>query len=203
MLRHYTNNFRVTGRINEDVQRYLTSHTCKRTSDHCSRVAAKAKELAERFDVDALKADTAGYLHDISAVVPNDKRIEFARRQGVYVLPEEAAFPMIIHQKLSAVLAKEVFEITDGEILNAVGCHTTLRASATELDKVVFLADKIDWDQDGKPPYLNDVLDALERSLDAAALVYLNYMWERRDRLKVLHPWLVEAREDMLRTVKG
>jgi len=106
---------------------------------------------------------------------------------------------MIIHQKLSVVLARDIFYVTDTGILSAIGCHTTLKASASRLDKVVFLADKIAWDQDGKPPYIKKVTAALEESLDAGVRVYLNYLWERRDQLLVIHPWLIEAHEELMK----
>ncbi|EJW16375.1 hydrolase (HAD superfamily) [Paenibacillus alvei DSM 29] len=64
---------------------------------------------------------------------------------------------MIIHQKLSKVMARDIFGITDNEVLDAVGCHTTLRANATQLDLVLFVADKIAWDQQGTPPYLKEL----------------------------------------------
>jgi len=69
------------------------------------------------------------------------------------------------------------------------------RGNPTLLDKVVFLADKIAWDQDGSPPYLTEIITAMDVSLDNAVLEYLNYLWERRNQIKVIHPWLVEARE--------
>ncbi len=50
-------------------------------------------------------------------------------------------------------MAQEIFGVTDTLILNAVGCHTTLRAQPTTLDKVLFVADKLVWDQPGTPPY--------------------------------------------------
>ena len=59
----------------------------------------------------------------------------------------ERKFPMIIHQKLSRVIAKEIFKVEDEEILNAICCHTTLRKHATKMDLVLFVADKIEWDQ--------------------------------------------------------
>ena len=64
---------------------------------------------------------------------------------------------MIIHQKLSKVIAKEIFKVDDEEILNAICCHTTLRKHATKMDLVLFVADKIEWDQNGAPPYLAEV----------------------------------------------
>ena len=198
MLNHYIGEFRSTGKIAEDVPRFLASFGYQKTAEHCSAVAVKAKELAEKFGCDPFKAEQAGYLHDISVVIPNEKRIEFAQSQLVKVLAEEVQYPMIIHQKLSVVLAREAFGITDHEVLSAIGCHTTLKAKPKRLDKVVFLADKIAWDQDGKPPYFSKVIEAMKESLDIAVLEYLNFLWERRSQMKVIHPWLVESREYLL-----
>jgi HD superfamily phosphohydrolase YqeK len=66
---------------------------------------------------------------------------------------------------------------------------------ALPLDKVVFLADKIDWDQPGRPPYLDDLEEALYGmpSLDAAVKVYCDYLWEHRDEAFVPHPWFIDA----------
>ena len=59
---------------------------------------------------------------------------------------------------------------------------------------IVFVADKVAWDQSGTPPYLNELVHALDKSLDAAALSYVDYLWRRRGELRVIHPWLVDAR---------
>jgi HD superfamily phosphohydrolase YqeK len=96
---------------------------------------------------------------------------------------------------LSVVLAREVFGVRDETVLSAIGCHTTLKAGASHLDKVVFIADKIAWDQPGQPPYLDELLAGLERSLDEGVFVYINYLWAQRATLKVVHPWLVDAYE--------
>jgi predicted HD superfamily hydrolase involved in NAD metabolism len=167
------------------------------TAGHCSSVANKAKELARLFSEDETKAEIAGWLHDISAVIPNEERIQMARANNLEVLPEEEKLPMIIHQKLSRLIALNVFYVDDEEILSAVECHTTLKANASQLDKLVFVADKIAWDQEGKPPYLKEILAALEHSLDTAALVYLEYLWQQRETLPVLHPWVIEARASL------
>lgn len=198
MMDKYFAEFTRTGVISEDVSRYLGLFGFQKTAEHSAAVAAKAKWLAEKFDSNPHKAKQGGYLHDISAVIPNQKRVDFAYSQKVDVLAEEVQCPMVIHQKLSVVLAIEIFHVTDIEVLSAIECHTTLKAKATLLDKIVFLADKIAWDQDGKPPYISKVYQALEESLDAAVLVYLNYLWARRSKLQIIHPWFIEAREDLM-----
>lgn len=182
-----------TGNIRKDMVTFLVRHGLAETAGHCSSVGAEAKRVARRFGEDETRAEIAGWLHDVSAVFPTPERTNIARTLGVDVIPEEDAFPMIIHQKLSVVLARECFGIDDDRVLSAIGCHTTLKAPATQLDKVVFIADKIAWDQPGKPPYLDDLQAGLDESLDAGTLVYLRYLWEQRDTLKVVHPWFVDA----------
>lgn len=190
--------FNRTGKIAADTFHFFSLFGHPKTAEHCAAVAGKAIELAQKFASDPGKAEQAGYLHDISAVIPNEKRIEFAHNQRVAILAAERQCPMILHQKLSVVIARDAFDVIDYEILSAIGCHTTLKAKATLLDKVVFLADKIAWDQAGQPPYWSAVIKALDMSIDAAVLAYLNYLWERRAQLQVIHPWFVAARAELL-----
>ena len=126
----------LSGDIKNDVSSFLEYHKHPRIADHSMKVADEAKRLARKFGLDENSAAIAGLLHDISVVFPNDKRIEVAKALGIDLLIEEETFPMIIHQKISRVMAKELFGISDDIILNAIGCHTTLRANASALDLV-------------------------------------------------------------------
>lgn len=183
----------LTGNLRDDVYRFLVDNQCPNTAEHSLRVGAEARRIALQFDAQPESAEAAGYLHDISAVFPNDQRIRVARELGIEVLKEEEEFPMIVHQKLSKVMAKDLFEIEDQEILNAVSCHTTLHKQASLLDQVLFVADKIEWDQAGEPPYLIKILEQLSVSLEHAAFAYIDYLWQQREHLRVVHPWLADA----------
>ncbi len=186
-----------TGNIWSDVTTFLLHHQCAETAGHSARVVAEARWLARRFGVHMPSAELAAWLHDISAVVPVHARLAAAMDLGLEILPEEVMAPMIIHQKLSAVIAQEIFEIHDTDVLSAIACHTTLKADASPLDKVIFLADKIRWDQPSIPPYQDAMLAAVEESLDRAVLCYLDYLWEQRDSLPVVHPWMVDAYQQL------
>ncbi|MFO7697053.1 MAG: HD domain-containing protein [Anaerolineae bacterium] len=183
----------ITGRLSVDVPLFLRGHGCAGTAEHSALVAAESRRLAPIAGCDAGAAEAAGWLHDISAVFPASTRLDAARQLGIVVLSEESAAPMILHQKLSAVLARELFGVTDRDILDAIACHTTLRAGSTSLDRVVFVADKIAWDGVGEPPYLAALLSGLAHSVDHGALAYLRFLWERRDTLPVAHPAMVAA----------
>ena len=69
----------------------------------------------------------------------------------------------------------------------------TVAFSTKAVRKVVFVADKVAWDQPGVPPYIQDITQALERSLDKAVFCYLEYLWQRRADLAAIHPWFVQA----------
>lgn len=197
ILAERTKPFPRTNRLRDDIRSFLSLNGCEKTAEHCMDVGTEARRIALRFGADPEAAETAGWLHDISAVIPNGDRIAVSRELGIEVLPEEEAFPMIIHQKLSVVMAEQLFGVTDAAILDAVGCHTTLRAGSTLLDQVLFVADKVAWDQPGTPPYISELQEQLNRSLIHGAFVYIHYLRERKHTLKVVHPWLKEAYEEL------
>ena len=192
-----------TDSLKENVHLFLTLNQCPKTAEHCINVGKEARRVAERFGANPDSAEIAGWLHDISAVFPSRERIQVSRALQIEVLPEEETFPMIIHQKISKVMARDIFGIEDSEILEAIGCHTTLRARSKLLDQVVFVADKIAWDQDGRPPYLEALTEQLQRSLKHGAFAYIHYLWERKETLKVIHPWLKEAYDELKAALHG
>ncbi|PEN47546.1 HAD family hydrolase [Bacillus wiedmannii] len=185
--------FTPTGKIENDIKAFLLKYNKELTYKHSIRVANEARKIAIKYHKNGEKAAIAAYLHDISAIFPNEERIAVAEQFRIEILQEEREFPMIIHQKLSRIIAKEIFRVEDEEILNAINCHTTLRKHATKMDLVLFVADKIEWDHNGTPPYLVEVKKGLEKSLEHAVFAYISYLWDRKDTLKVIHPWLEEA----------
>ena len=176
-----------------NMVKFLVAHRCEETAGHSMQVAAEARRIAQHFQLNPAWAEMAGWLHDISAVIPKEQRVIVAEQVGLAVLEAERIFPMIAHQRLSAVIAEELFGVHEPAVLSAIGCHTTLKANASDLDKAVFVADKIKWDQTGTPPYLAAVEAGLAISLDEAAYRYLDYLFEHKEQLRVVHPWALEA----------
>src|SRR4051794_28543787 len=99
----------LTGDRHADVPLFLTHHGRPNTALHCADVAAEARRVATVAGADLSLAELAGWLHDVSAVFPSPDRARIARQLGIDVLPEEDAFPMIVHQKISAVMAEQIF----------------------------------------------------------------------------------------------
>ena len=177
--------------LKNEIKQYLVSKNCEKTYYHCMEVGEYAYQLGEKYLTSPEKVSIAGYLHDISAIYPNNQRISVAQKYGIELNEAEMAFPMIIHQKISKSIAKMDFGNEDNEILSAIECHTTLKKNYSDIDLVLFVADKIKWDQEGKPPYLDGLLQALNCSLENAAYFYIDYILKHD--IKVVHPWLWDA----------
>ncbi|NMO97036.1 bis(5'-nucleosyl)-tetraphosphatase (symmetrical) YqeK [Paenibacillus lemnae] len=188
----------LSGDLRADVEAVFNHAQDPDTLDHVMKVAEHAVRISERFGVDRWKAERAALLHDISNIIPVREMLEAAEASGIQVTEEEYRYPRIVHQKLSMAMAEQLFGISDPEILNAIECHTTLKKNPTQLDKVLFIADKISWELPGDHPYLDQIRDQVKGGwLDEAVLTYLDHVWEQRDQLRLVHSWLIAAREEL------
>ena len=198
----YVEDVSLSGDVSADAARLLMFRGCAATVDHSRRVASVAQRLGRRWGVAETSAEVAAWLHDISAIVPREHRVRVTEDLGWEVLAEERMAPVLVHQKLSAAIAQEVFSISDRPVLSAIGCHTTLKANSSALDKILFVADKMAWDQPGDPPYLAAIVLAADQSLNLAAHCYLSYLWQRRETLPAMHPWAVQAYQQLSASVQ-
>lgn len=174
---------------------YMQYHK-EHTYNHVVGVAKVAANLAHRFDLDISKCIIASLLHDISAIMTPDVMYDLAVKKHFYLDPAEEKYHFLLHQRISRIIANEEFDINDKDILSAIECHTTLKKDANDYDKVVFLADKIAWDQEGNPPYLDIVLDALNSSLNQACYQFFKYQFDHQ-LLLMPHQWLLDAYDDL------
>ena len=186
-------NYQRTGDIIFDVQNLFLKYGKKHIFEHSTNVSVKAVQLAHRFSVDSDKAKIAAYLHDIGGIVEDSEKIHFSESLGIDILDEEREFSLIIHQKLSKIIAKTIFCIHDVDILQAISCHTTLHKNPSKLDMVLFISDKIEWDQQGSPPYLRIIEENLQLSLVRGVSSFVKYIMGENGNLKVIHPWLKDA----------
>ena len=186
-------NYQKTEDIIFDVQNLFLKYDKIHIFEHSKNVSIKAVQLANKFSVDSDKAKIASYLHDISGVIGDNEKIHFSESLKIDILEEERLFPLIIHQKLSKEISERIFGIQDKDILQAISCHTTLHGNPSKLDMVLFIADKIAWDQAGEPPYLKIIERNIDHSLEEGVGAFIQYLMENKDNLKVVHPWLIEA----------
>lgn len=129
-----------------DVRRFLRAAGRLDTLRHVSQVAVAARRLALRFGIPLPPADLAATAHDLAAVVPLRAIIPTAEALGVELSEADRAIPQIVHGAVAAAVLRQRLGVTDADVLNAVTYHSTLRAGASALEQLIFIADKIAFD---------------------------------------------------------
>lgn len=182
-----------------DLERFYRAVDRLDTLAHVTQVAVEARVLAAQYGADRQAANLAALAHDLAAVVPAAEMIAVAESMGVQVTGADRAIPLLLHGPIAAAALIEKLAVRDEDLLDAVRYHSTLRAGASTLEKIIFLADKIAYDP--ASPHGGQYLPALKaaRTLDDAALVYLDFLLDNCWRYGwILHPNAVAAYRDLL-----
>jgi predicted HD superfamily hydrolase involved in NAD metabolism len=172
----------------------------RRLRDHILRVEVEADGLAEHYGVDRERARLSALGHDLVRHLKGQALLDMASRYGLSPDPVEVASPILVHGPVAARILSHDYGVEDAEILDAVDCHTTARAGMATLEKVLFLADKIEPGKLSRRAELQTVYDAAQEDLDAGVLRYLDmYLEEAVRRRWLVHHRVIDARNDLLR----
>lgn len=175
------------------IESFYQQNDMDKTLRHVNAVAQRIVKIAQCYGLAEEKCFLAALLHDIGCSIAPKDMTAFAQKHRIELDESEKKYPFLLHQQISKILAKEIFEIQDSDILSAVECHTTLKYNPSPYDMALFLADKLSWDEDGKPPFFDAVFEALSVSLEAASLQYIHYMVSH-NRILYPHSWFVAAK---------
>ena len=141
--------------------------------EHTLGVAYTAAALAMCYDVDPVKAETAGLLHDCAKCLSDDKKISVCQKNNMVINSVESRNPFLLHAKAGYCIAKTKFDIEDQDILNAILNHTTGRPGMSTLEKIIYVADYIEPSRK-QAPNLSEVRKMAFRDLDQALLKILS-----------------------------
>lgn len=183
-----------TDNVIHDLSELLVVNNKLNTYKHVKEVVECSKVIASKYGLDLNTIELAAYSHDIAAIMNSSDMLEYVMKENLYLDEAERKYPFLLHQRFSKMIIEDVFNITDINVLSSVECHTTLRSNPSEYDLVLFIADKLAWDQEGVPPYYEVIEKALEISLEKAALTYIDYIFEY-EMILYPHTWLLEARK--------
>ena len=157
---------------------------------HTLNVGILSAHLAEVHGADKDKALIAGAIHDCAKELDIDEQRSLAREYAGDLFTEKK----ILHSPAGAAFAKKVMGIEDKEILDAICYHTTGRGGMTLLEKIVYVADKIEPARTYTD--LTDIRIAAEKDLDEALRMTVSAV---RDKFvkqgRDIHP----ATQDLMR----
>lgn len=166
---------------------------------HIAAVAAEARRLARLHGVDEERAAVAASAHDIARASRPEDLLRQARELGISPNEVEEAAPVLLHGPVAARLLQSRFGVDDEEVLAVARWHSTARAGMSALEKVVFLADKVEAQKAAGEPALEEVRRLAETDLDGAVLRYLDLQLQEVVRHGwLLHPDIAAARNELL-----
>ena len=154
--------------------------------EHTIGVMYTAESLAMRYGIDMTKAAVAGLLHDCAKCIPNAQKLKMCKKNDIEISEMEAKNPSLLHAKLGAFLAEDVYGVKDPEILSAINWHTTGKPDMSMLDIIIYMADYIEPNRD-KAPNLKEIrklcFENIEEALYQVLEGTLNYLSGRPDMI--------------------
>ena len=167
--------------------------------DHVARVVTEARRLAQQHGVDEARAEIAALGHDLYRAHVEGKLLAKGEVAGLNVSSVERSHPILLHGPLGALDMASRFGIADEEVLAAVRHHTTACAGMSVLEKLIYVADKIEPEKARAVPAFVEARAVADQDLDGAMRLILDHQIARSlDRGWPLHPDTVAARNELL-----
>ncbi|MDR3256461.1 MAG: bis(5'-nucleosyl)-tetraphosphatase (symmetrical) YqeK [Endomicrobium sp.] len=155
--------------IEKQIFDYLSKHLTPKRFKHSYNVAILAVELASKNNIDILKAQTAGLLHDCAKYMTDKELVNFLKgcNKSFKYFKEIVKFsPHLLHSFAGEIIAKKEFKIKDKNILNAIKNHTQGRENMSILEKIIFVADSVSNDR--KWSHVRRLQNLAKQDLDKA-----------------------------------
>ena len=187
----------------EELLRAALTKVPPTLAEHVLRVTDEALRLAEIHGVDREAAKIAALGHDLLRALSGERLLGICDDQKYPADDVDRMEPILLHGPLAVQLLREQYKVIDADVLGAVAAHTTARPGMTRLQKLIFVADKIEpHKMGGRPPVIR-VGDLAEADLDAAMLAYLDYYTTfALENAWPLHPNTVAARNELIVAVR-
>ena len=168
-------------------------------AEHVIRVVDEAQRLAEIHQADRQAARIAALSHDLLRAHSEERLLRIAEEQGYALDPADRLAPILLHGPLAVPILQERYDVMAAEILGAVAYHTTANEGMTLLQKIIFIADKIEPDKLARDPRLQAVVDSADDDIDKAMLLYLDlYLKRGVDEGWPVHSHTIAARNELL-----
>lgn len=153
---------------------------------HTLGVEQTSREMALIFGEDVEKAALAGLLHDCAKCMPLSQMLKLAKKEPVDAVMRDSK--ALMHALAGMCMARDVYGVSDPDVLGAIRWHTTGHGNMTKLEKIVYLADVV---EPNRKPWagLETLRAACRRDLDEAMHLALRQsLVHVQTQDKPLHP---------------
>jgi len=130
--------------MRDRVLTWLADNVPASRIQHILGVEQMSVELARHYHLDVEKAASAGLMHDLAKYFKPTVLLQMARDEGIEIDPVCEANPHLLHADVSAIVARNRFDMQDEAVLEAIALHTLGRPGMSLLSCVVFIADSLE-----------------------------------------------------------
>ena len=184
-----------------EIETILKEMLPERRLKHSLNVSKCAVKLSEIYKCDKQKAEIAGLVHDCAKYFTDEQIEDCVRKFNIELDSLEVNNIALSHSVIGSYVAKEVFNIDDEEIINAIKYHTTGRENMSLLEKIIYMADLIE--EGRKFPRVEELreLTFSGKLEEALILSFNNTIKFVIDNDQLIHPRTVSARNYILRNI--
>ena len=191
---------RLLKKISQDVKKELS----EKRYNHSLGVMRKAEELAKLYRADVNKAKLVGLAHDIGKEFSREDKLEYAKSNHIEVDEIEKINVGLLHGKIGADICKKRYNFSE-DMQNAIKYHTTGsgKEEMTLLEKIIFLADKIEenrsYKDENKMAELEELRELAKENLDLAVVKAIdNSLIYTIQKGELIHPDSVMSRNALI-----
>lgn len=181
----------------EQINTKLKKIMNEKRYQHSLRVSMVAEKIAEYYKLPSEKVKILGLLHDCAKDYSVDELKKLINKYNIRLDKVGGKIPKIWHAYVGAELAKEVFQINDEEMLDAIRYHSTASDKLSLIGKIIYIADKIEPDRGSKK--IKKLWELLKQDIDLAMLELINqelkYLISKNS---IIHPDTLVARNKII-----
>ncbi|MEC9491073.1 MAG: bis(5'-nucleosyl)-tetraphosphatase (symmetrical) YqeK [Halanaerobiales bacterium] len=167
---------------------------------HTLSVLRAALKIAKKQNINLKKVETAALLHDIAKSKNNTELNNIVKNSKWEPDQLELAITPVLHAPAGAVMAENIFGITDPEILEAIHFHTLGHPQMGKTARVIYAADFISEDRefDG----LDEIRIEIERDFESGLYLITSHIIKYQlEQDNMIHPYSNSFRNKLLREV--
>ncbi|MEJ5284759.1 MAG: bis(5'-nucleosyl)-tetraphosphatase (symmetrical) YqeK [Brevinematia bacterium] len=184
----------------EEIINFAKKKLSKKRFKHSLGVAKIALKLGKIYKVSEERLFIASLLHDIAKEMNYNEQIEHLKKYKVKLEEEELECKGVLHAYVSAIIARENFNIDD-EIFNAIYYHSTGHKDFDIFGKIIFASDYLDPTR--KLHKQKKLLKITKKNIDEGLILIIkekiNYLIDEK---VVLHHNTIGFYNSILRKIK-
>ena len=166
---------------------------------HTLGVVEMSEKLAKIYNANIQKCKVAALLHDICKEMDMEYIKNICKNKFINELSEEdLENNEILHGFAGAYYVKNELGINDKEILNAIKYHTVGAKDMTLLEKIVYIADAIEYGRNY--PSVVEIREETFKNLDKGILMEIEHKEEYLESIgKKSHPNTDKLKKEILK----